>query len=256
MNPTNFDEGFGGVQFPLDTNDFDINTGLTPLDPARDELLALFAAAINAELGPVWTKLTNYLPVGSPLRGTLPVQTTLGLEPDDDDACLKIFKIRFPLLTLERSGEMTFEQHSLYRDKVIHHWMLNYIVGELSAPQRRQFGDITTAIPKIIRLVIKYQGHPAYQAGAVQFFPDKQHIGRIDLISAEAGQATFAKKENSPPVWACTMKLRTEEYSYDILDGYSVVDSFSFRGGFDSANPDNVNDVVITGDSEPGVQPP
>lgn len=198
---------YGGLEFPLNANDFD--STLVNLDPARSKLAALFTAAINAELGAVWAKV-NLLT--TPIKNSLPVQTTLELEPTANT--LRQVKTGFPLLSIHRVGDQTWSEHTMEVDKCEQDWNLHYILPALDVGDQRRIVDVLRIIPEIIRRVIRARGHQSYDGGQLQFFAEKGGLGSVKITKAESGQSKFGD-DNGPIYWATTITLQTVEYGSD-----------------------------------------
>jgi len=230
---TTLQERFGGLQLPaLDTV---VETTLTPLDPARRILLALFASAINSELGPVWAKVVATLPEGHELKGSTPVVDTLELPPDPKTIGER--KEAWPLLALHRSGEGTYEQHTLHVDKLIQKWELHYILGPLAMAEQHKLGDACIAAARIVRMVILEGGHKSFQNGAVQFFDDRASLARIELKSHEGpGPAVFSAAPDAAVYFATTMTLETWEIVKPNLSAYDALEGTDFS--INLKNPD------------------
>lgn len=208
---------FGDLHLPIEASE--VTTTLEPLDPGLAKLMALFKSAINSEYGPVWHKVADALPVGHPLRLSDPVADTLELEPNP--AIMQQRKATWPLLCLHRQGEATYERVMLDQERLNQEWGLHYILSPLDIGDLRKLSPICIAVGKLVRLVIRQRGHKSYEAGALQFFPDKGGFASISLDSQEGpGQATFAGNADGPIYYAVSFKLKTTELSNDDLDGY------------------------------------
>lgn len=217
-------EGFGGLSLPASTAGSP--TTLTSLDPARATLAALFKSALNAELGAIWTLATT----GTPLAGTFPVQDTLELPPTAEK--MQQRKAGFPLLCIYRDGQGLVEEHTLNGmvERLTQPWTMDYIVGPTDVGDLRKLGDVLQAVVKTIRLVIRKRGHPAYQGGALQFwpapmngkvplFPASSLLGSVNLKSYDGPphyQAKFAGSESNTIYHAISLNLETVEYTYDV----------------------------------------
>lgn len=227
-NPNLIYEDFGGLSLPLEAAD--VTTTLTPLDPAKAMLVALFKAALNAELGDVWTKVTNTLATDHPLRNTNPVQSTLELPPTPEN--IGQVKKTFPLLCVHRSGRATAEEYLLSQDKVTQTWDVHYILAPTDVGDCRKLLDVCVAVPKILRLVIRKRGHPQYQSGALQFFDGQGTLASVNLTGWEGPvQASFAPEENAPTYHAVVMQLETTELTYDDIDAYGGLEASTFEIG-------------------------
>lgn len=246
-------QGFGGLSLPVSVAGTE--TTLTSLDQARATLAALFKAAINAELGALWTLAA----ADSPLAGSSPCQATLELAPTAQT--MKQWKATgWPLLCIYRDGSGVLEQHTLNGqiERLTQPWGLDYILGPVDIGDLRKLGDIFQAVTKVVRLCIRKRGHPAYQSGALQFFPnadvngdvplfpEKSLLGSIELKSVDGPphyQARFAGAEDSLSYFAISMHLETVEYTYDDAEADPNVEAADFNvagGGSDGTIADFV----------------
>lgn len=218
----------GGLDFPLDPADFE--STLTPLDPARNRLLSLFATAINYELTDVWLKVTSSLNPKHPLANTLPVQDTLELRPTAN--VMQQRKGTFPLLCLFRSARSVWEEHTLEIDKRTQDWSLMYILPPLDVQDQRRFGDVTQAVAAIVRRVIRNHGHKAFENGALQFFQDASGIGAIKMVAqTDIGNAPFAETPDAPLYYTVVCELQTIEYSQDQADEFGDFEGVDYKVG-------------------------
>lgn len=218
----------GGLNFPLNPADFDGT--LTPLDPARNRLLDLFATAINYELTDVWTTVTSKLHAKHPLYGTLPVQDRLELRPSS--SVMQQRKAIFPLLCLFRSARAVWEEHTLEIDKRTQDWSLMYILPPLDVLDQRRFGDVTQAVAAIVRRVIRNHGHKAFENGTPQFFQDTSGIGAIKMIAqTDIGNAPFADGPDAPLYYTVVCELQTVEYSQDLAEEFGDFEGVDYKVG-------------------------
>lgn len=215
---------FGGVNFPLNATDFD--GSLTPLDPARSRLAALFAAAINYELLPIWDKLTGK---ASALIGTRPVQTIFELDPQTH--LTKQVNLKPPILALHRLGEQAWSEHTMQTDKCEQDFLLHYILPNLDIGETRKVFDVLRIIPEIVRRVIRARGHIAYDNGELQLFDNKCGLGAIQITKAEWGQAQFGGQVESPVWLATTMTLHVTEFGTDSEDEYGEFEGVDWNIG-------------------------
>lgn len=211
----------GGLESPFRATGLRTG-GFAALDPQRDVLLELFAAAINAELGEAWTALCEAFPLPRDKFGASPVTDKLPDEPTEQ--LLTQRKSKFPLLAIHRSGSGVYEPATLEVMRLRQPWSLHYILGPLDAIDARQFKDVCVAVAKIVALVIKRRGHQAYQSGALQFFgPGSPNtpapFSSVRLVSHEGpGQAVFGGDTSTTIFWAIEMRLETTEISSDVED--------------------------------------
>ncbi len=177
---------------------------LEPLDPGRDILLALFKKAIESELGSRFDVVT----ASTVLVASEVVEDSLPLRPNPE--LMQQRKAAFPLLCVYRSGTATIEEHTLEIDKITQPSEVVYTLGPLPASDIRKLGDILSAIPKLVQLVIKRRGHPEFDSGALQFFEGKGHFASVRAVSYETGQAQFGDA-GSPTYWTCQVNIETTE---------------------------------------------
>jgi hypothetical protein len=222
MNPDSLFQRFGGLELPVEEDD--VTDGLRVLDPARNVLIELFRSAINSELSEAWTKATT----GTILAGTSPVEDVLEMHSGE----IKERKGAFPLLMLYRDGTGTYEQHTLFDDRLVQQWQLHYILGPLDIELVRKVGDACIAAAKIVRMVIRDRGHRSYENGAVQFGDGKGSLSSIELKSQEGpGQASFIGSDDSPLYYAISLTLETTELTGDNLEAFPTFEGASFEIG-------------------------
>lgn len=221
-------QSVGGSSFPL--REATVSDSLAPLDHVRERLLALFKSAINYELGEVWRKVTSTLPADSPYLETFPVHHALALRPSKQ--LLQQLKIGFPLMCLHSDGEVQIEQYLMDSFRERRRWALHYILGPGDVEVERKLTDVTTAIRRVIALVIRQRGHSSYESGALQFFPEvtaedgTKYPGTGALQSIEivgqspVGQAVFGD-DDSTTYWATTYTLETTETAVDLEEGFA-----------------------------------
>lgn len=215
---------FGGLSFPL--NPDMIDGSFVALDPARSRMAALFAAAIQFELEPIWNKFTR---TSTPLTGKKPVETIFELDPSVHLA--RQVQLTAPILALHRLGDQEWSEFTIQVDKCEQDWNLHYILPELSVSDTRRAFDVLRVIPEIARRVIKKRGHPAFENGELQFFGDKGGLGSIKMTKAAWGQARFGGEVESPVWLATTITLHTIEYGSDTEEEYGPLDSIDWNIG-------------------------
>lgn len=219
-------EGIGDAPIPPE-----LTTGAVTaveLDPARARLTGLFAQVLNSELGAAWTQVTNALGAGHRLYGTSPVQDTLELAPTSQE--LQQVKTPLPLLSVYRTGDVTFEEHTIAQDKATQQWQVLWIVGQASTTERRRLGDFLVAGSRAIRLAVEKRGHPDYEGGALQFFTGVGGLGGVRVMRAnydpqrlnESGEADWLIMQ----LW-----LETVEYGRWDQGAFGSVQNASFDIG-------------------------
>lgn len=196
---------FGALDLPV--SDEDVSGSLVSLDPARDRLLAWFAAAINAEFQSVWTEVLAALPSGHGL-GANPVADTLPFEPTP--RLMKERKAAWPLLALHRTGSPTFESLTLEDDRMTQNWQAHYILGPMDLEKQRRLLDLPQAIAKMLAVSIRCFGHPSYESGANQI--EAADLESLELVNMSGpGAARFDGDEDSTTYWAMSLELRSTE---------------------------------------------
>jgi hypothetical protein len=213
----------GGTKLPVEAADIDA-TALTfeALDPARESLAALFAAAIRAELGTgadsAWGLVCASLPSGAPLRAsTNPIGSVLKLEPSA--RVMRELRAAPPVLAVHRTGEVEYSDVSTEKTFRIQKWHAHWIAGPLTVGELHKLHDATLAVSATIQRTIMRRGHPAYQSGAVQFGSDTSYLASVRMLSHEAGQAQFAEGEEAPLYLAVRCVLETHERTRDLDEG-------------------------------------
>jgi hypothetical protein len=193
----------GDLALPLEASS--VVSGTFP-DPARDQLLELFAAALNAQLDAAWQAGA----VGTPLELTAPVQSKLPLEPTPNVMLEQ--RQEFPLLALHRTGAAEYEDLTLHVEQRRQQWQLHYFLSPLRVDHVRRLSGVLTWVPTIVQQVIYMQGHPAYDSGALQFGTGKGGLATLRIVSHELGQARFADSGDDGPTYlACSITLESTE---------------------------------------------
>jgi hypothetical protein len=190
---------FGDANFPPDLTDSP-ETLFASFDPQLDAMLALFEAAINAELGAAWTLAR----AGTQLAASLPVQDTLWVQPTK--ASLRAQSLGFPLLCLARVTG-THEELSLAKEQVTSTWSLDYLLGPLTGADYRRLGGALGAALKVIQTAIRELGHPAYEDGARQF----AGFNTIGIKSSVMGPAAFGDEGQGVEYFGLHVDLETTE---------------------------------------------
>lgn len=197
------------------------------LDPARDILLELLTAAINAELTTNWPSFV----AGSTLATSSPVQTPVPFEPDPE--ALTQFSAQYPALFVYRDSDTAerWEDFTLWQRKLTSRWGVDYFLGPLDIGRRGKLQDVLVAVGKIIGSVIDAGGHRAYAETTTPAPRLQVHqkfvlgpngagtcgFSTIHLVEFNCGPAQFTP--DGPKYWACTATLETTE-----LDGLTNTD--------------------------------
>ena len=190
---------------PTKASDVDpVALTLAPLDPARDTMLALFAAACNFELGPAWAVAI----AGTPLVGTSVVQDTWP-GPLTPEVVLQR-KCGFPCLFLSRDGQGKYDDFSLARKELTQTWGLHYILSPIDIGDARKLQDILVRIGATVMATIERKGHPAYQNGDAVLWDTE--LATLNIMTATAGQARFADTDKTSPLYhSLSMELISTE---------------------------------------------
>lgn len=225
---------FGGSKFPAEELDLDPDKlTFEPLDPQLDNLIGLFAAAIDTELGNAWTPVCASLPVGATLRNsTAPIGTMLKVEPTR--RVLSEANCQFPILAIHRSAEAEIESFTLSKESIKQQWQLHWILGQLTAGEAFKLSAALQAVAKIIHLCCKKLSHPAYDSGRIQFGDEDQNLfAWITVTKIEQGAGKFAE-EDPASFYGVTVSFETLEYSrpdYVGLPASGLDGQFNVGGG-------------------------
>lgn len=217
----------GEMRLPAAAGDVDDDDlTLDPLDPARDTLLALLAAAINAELSAAWGKVVAVVPA---LAGKAPVADTWPGPPSAELMLQR--KGDFPILFVSRDGDGTYEDHSLARRQLRQAWEVHYALLPLEAGELRKLQDVLVRIGQVIDATIERGGHPAYQGGAKVLYT--AGFATLYLRRVRKGQAKFVSDKETPTYLMLTAELESTEVvePLDGLAGAWTGTSFSVSTG-------------------------
>jgi hypothetical protein len=226
---------FGDADFPPDLT-ASPETLVASFDPQLDAMLALFKAAINAELGAAWALAC----VGTALAASDPVQDTLWVQPTK--ASLRAQKLGWPLLCLARvSG--TAEELTLAKEQIITTWALDYLLGPLTAADYRRLGSALGAALKTLQLTLRELSHPDYLSGARQF----DGFNTVGIKSWAMGPASFGEDGEGIEYFGLHIDFETSETDKP-LDG-SVGDFVGTTFVFGVGDADQIlPDVIIARD--------
>lgn len=205
----------GALTLPLSDTD---ETTAASLDPGRDILLDLLAAALNDELAARWPDAS----AGTALAGTNPVQSTC---PDElDPQYLQTTEHPFPALAVYRNGQGSWEELDEGQAQLVWGFSVDYVLGPLTTGERRKMADFLFAAAAVMLLTIDRGGHRAYATtpGYPQF--PKLVLGpgtgtanfsscRVEPNSLQRGAAAFSNDETK--YWALSFNVRTTELEAD-----------------------------------------
>jgi hypothetical protein len=205
---------FGALELPLtaDTSTEDA----AHLDPARDILLDLFAAALNSELEPVWASAV----VGTPIAESQPVAFKLPGRLTEET--LKQVKAAWPMLSVGRGDapagvtKFTLDQRALtYR------WDIDYVLSPLTSVNLARVDAVLVAVGKTIIETVAARGHKAYRTYTTQgsiYASDVLGGGNdccefytCEVVDMALGPAEISK--GGPKYYACSLTLETVEIS-------------------------------------------
>lgn len=190
-------------------------TTLTSLDPARDILLDLLAAALNAELLARWLDANE----GTALANANVVQTKVPRPPSLQD--LRSVKTDFPALFVYRSEEPArVDEVTLAQERVVQRWGIDLVLAPTDAGDQRKLRDVLTAAAKVIVLTIERGGHKAYRQAAngtaeIVLLGGGAGFSRVTVADFRLGQASFAQRGDpaGPLYHALSLALETWERS-------------------------------------------
>lgn len=245
-----FQQVGGGMRMPSRAADVDATAlTLTSLDPARDTLLALFAAAINSELTPAWAVVSAVVPT---LAGKSPVADTW---PGPPTTPLMLQRAAdFPILFLSRDGDAIHEDFSLVRKQIRQTWELHYALAPLTIGDERKIRDVLTYVDAVIMATIERKGHPAYQDGAPVLFT--AGFATLNITRSRKGQAKFVEGNNAPTYWMLTAELESTEIQRPLTGAQA--DWLGTKFAFSTGNADGLISPFLQADSEqykPPLQP-
>lgn len=242
---------FGAVELPLVA---DGRQNFTSLDPARDILLDLFAAAIGCELEPVWETAVSGSPV---LALSQPVSQRLPVLPKAD--VLQQMKTGFPFLAVARSIEPTKrEDYLVYDSKLTQKWSIDYVMGSLALLDEARLSDVLTFVVKTIIMTVDEGGHRAYSEAdgrAVQVFG----AGGCEFLSweiTESNVGAFPIAPEDPRFLAASLTLETTEVTgyKSSGDGVSVpLMGADYELGIGGA-PEGVIEGLLYANTDPKLQ--
>lgn len=232
----------GDVGFPTDGADVEDGQLFSVLDPARDRMIALFKAAINYELAHSTTVVSPTSPWGVATAGTvyetrMPVDDTYYEVPDRET--LRKGDYRFPFLALYRTELTEVVERTLSIEGQRWRWGLHYCIGELGIANERKLSAVLSAVPKIVQLVIRNNGHPAYadvrtidgvEQQVAQFFATSGGLAEVRLVGAVIGPASYGEQGQGLVLHAAQLTLETLELDGFVEDDVGAADAPIFEG--------------------------
>lgn len=220
--------GVGATEFPTAPS---TETTLASLDPARDILVGLLAAAINYELAERWALAVP----GTKFEGTTPVADTYPGEFTKEVAIAR--DTRFPLLCVYRTPDaQRTEELTLERRHRVSVWGVEYVLGTLAVFERRKVLDALQAAVNAILETLEQGGHRAYATqqlpSGVTFFknvlgpgPGCANFDKLTITNANVGRASFGTED--PEYHAMRMILEIGEVDRALASG---VDAWEWTG--------------------------
>lgn len=235
----------GEMKLPTVSGDVDAAAlTLAPLDPARDMMLAVFAAAINAELGPAWAVVAPAIPSLT----ALPVADTWPGEPSPEIVLQR--KCAFPCLFLARSGVGTYSDFSVSQKKLTQRWGLHYIISPIDVGDLRKIGDILVRVGAVVMHTIERGGHPSYSSGSKVLAT--VGLRSLNLLTVQSGQARFAASADGPLYHSLSCELESEEVARYVDGTAAPFLGVSFSLG--TGNADGVLSESLQFDTETPLQ--
>lgn len=205
--------GFGKLTLPIPVS---TDADLADLDPARDILLDLFATALTAELLPRWPYATE----DTPLRMRDVVQTKFPEFPEQ--IFLQQAFTEWPMLAVYRSDNAeTFDEHTLWEERVTCKWGVDYCLGALEVGNHVRLQSLLRRVPRIVESVIREGGHRAYatQSNVNSVFARRVlgagdgccGFSTIRVVESVSGPAAFA--QGGPKFHCASVVIETTELS-------------------------------------------
>jgi hypothetical protein len=184
---------------------------LVSLDPGRDILLDLLAAALNYELAPVWESAT----AATNLAGTTPVQDKVPFALTEQ--VMTSTARKFPVLSVTRAEDedSALDEFTLWQWRLTQQWDVEYVLGPLTAGNERRLKDVLAFAAKVVLLTIRQGRHMNHESGAPVLGPSGSAttatagFSSVRIVRYRAGTASFA--DNSPQYHGMRIRLETTE---------------------------------------------
>lgn len=246
---------WGALSLPIPAGD---GQSLAGLDPARDILLDLIAAALTSELGAAWSSVAP-AELPAPVGDKLPAL--------DDLDTMRQRGAKWPLLSVSRSTEPQQEdEFTLWQNRITCRWTIDYVLGPLEIGNQLKLGDVLGAAGRIIASMLREGGHKAYAETTLvtptsgpPITAAKRVLGpgagccgfsTITVTSFSQGQAAFS--QGGPKYHAMTMTLQTTELD-TIADEGVTYGGAGMRFGEDVTTPEPGANVEL--DTAVALQP-
>jgi hypothetical protein len=167
-------DGFGATRFPVDEDLVGTDVTAANLDPGQDAIIGLLKAAINADCGDAWKRITQgfsftHFTRKVNLSDSLPVNFTIDALPDSGAATQMLFD--WPVLAVYPVGSPEDFELTMSLQGTRQNWAVAYIIGPLEIAWQRKLGrGFCRLVYRSIRRALWKGYHPAYQNGQRQFF--------------------------------------------------------------------------------------
>jgi len=204
---------FGRLSLPLRSTA--VGGTLSQVDPAGTILLDLLAAAITAELEPIWDTAV----AGTALSESVPVKQKFQAKPDAES--LTQVKTAFPLLCVTRSSRPAqVEDLTLDQPQLTQLWDIDYLLGPLEIGTAIKLDPVLALVVKTVILVVNTGGHRAYLTGTNQGFSyamnvlgkgDDRACGFHSATVTEVATGTGKLSDGGPVYYGASATLRTTE---------------------------------------------
>ena len=178
---------------------------LVSLDPARDILLDLLAAALNFELADAWAAVVPVTPVHTtdPVADKVPFALT--------EQVMQSRVGKFPMLSVSRAENepSAIDEFTLWQWRLTQQWDIEYVLGPLTVGDERRLTDILPFAAKVILLTVRQGRHDAYASGALKLGTDGCGFSSVRVVRYQVGTAKFA--DQAPIYHAMSLRLETTE---------------------------------------------
>jgi hypothetical protein len=206
-------DGFGCTRFPVNPDLVGDDVTAANLDSGQDTIIALLAAAINADVGAAWQRIVQNLPnnhflMRENLSASQPVNFTTDSEPNPALTTQQLFD--WPVLAVWPSGQPEEFELTMAIPALRQNWSIAYLIGPLDAAWQRKLGrGICRLVFRSIQRTIWKGYHPAYMNGQRQFF------GQFSEISTKGcegpGVTEILDKEKNIGYYGLGVTLQTVE---------------------------------------------
>lgn len=209
-------DGFGSTRFPVDPALVGSDVTAAALDPGQDAIIGLLKAAINADLGEAWSRLTqglsfNHFTRKINLSESAPVNFTIDALPDSGAATQQLFD--WPVLAVYPVGSPESFELTMSLEAERQNWAVAYIIGPLDVAWQRKLGrGFCRLVYRSIRRAIWNGYHPAFQSGKRQFFGQYSEIKTLGCDGP--GVMELPAKDGVLGYYGIVVNLQTVERSF------------------------------------------